>query len=174
MGERRQRSASTGVSRPVAFCFSDARSFSFVEEIVMNVVLMDALTALPPVLFMDGEPTTAPAGSGPFQAVILGFLVLLALFFIFILPAKKHDKQMQKMIKSIKVNDKVLTTGGVIGVVYSIDEAGGEIVLRVDDSNNVKVHFAISSVYFVFDKEAAKKDPEERRETNRKSKSAKS
>ena len=156
MGERRQRSASTGVSRSVAFCFSDARSFSFVEEIVMNVVLMDALTALPPVLFMDGEPTTAPAGSGPFQAVILGFLVLLALFFIF------------------KVNDKVLTTGGVIGVVYSIDEAGGEIVLRVDDSNNVKVHFAISSVYFVFDKEAAKKDPDERRETNRKSKSAKS
>lgn len=109
---------------------------------------------------MDGEQATAPAGSGAFQSVVMVFLVLLALFFIFILPARSRDKQTRKMLDSIKIGDKVLTTGGVIGVVCSIDAQGGEIVLRVDDSNNVKIHFALTAVYFVFNKDAVKKEKE--------------
>ena len=127
----------------------------------MNVLLTNATGSLASVLLMDAAaPPAAPAGSGPFQTVIMVFLVLLALFFIFILPARSRDKQTQKMIDSIKINDKVLTTGGVIGVVCSVDAQQGEIVLRVDDANNVKVHFALSSVYYVFNKEAAKKEKE--------------
>ncbi len=130
----------------------------------MNVLLTSVTDCFSSVLFMDAAapPPASPAGSGPFQAVIMVFLVLLALFFIFILPAKSRDKQTQKMIDSIKINDKVLTTGGVIGVVCSVDPQAGEIVLRVDDSNNVKIHFAISSVYFVFNKDAAKKDAKDK------------
>ena len=135
----------------------------------MNVLLTSFADCFSSVLFMDAAapPTAAPAGSGPFQAVIMVFLVLLALFFIFILPAKSRDKQTQKMIDSIKINDKVLTTGGVIGVVCSVDPQAGEIVLRVDDSNNVKIHFAISSVYFVFNKDAAKKDGKDKKDKDK-------
>ena len=75
----------------------------------MNVLLLNAVAAS---LFMDAEPAAAPAGSGPFQAVLMIFVVLIALFFIFILPAKSRDKQMQKLLDSIKINDRVLTTGG--------------------------------------------------------------
>ncbi|MBS7337849.1 MAG: preprotein translocase subunit YajC [Thermoguttaceae bacterium] len=137
--------------------FSARFDVYFVERKTMNVLLLNAVAAS---LFMDAEPTAAPAGSGPFQAVLMIFVVLLALFFIFILPAKSRDKQMQKLLDSIKINDRVLTTGGVIGTVYSIDRQAGEVVLRVDDNNNVKVHFAISSVYYVFNKETAEKDKE--------------
>ena len=126
----------------------------------MNVVLSNALTELAS-LFCDAAPE-APAGSGPFQVVIMVFLVLIALFFLIILPSKSRDKQTRKLLDSIKINDKVLTTGGIIGTVCSIDRQGGEIVLRVDDSNNVKIHFAISSVYFVFNKEAAEKDDKDK------------
>lgn len=129
----------------------------------MNVLLLNVLAA---PLFMDAEP--APAGSGPFQAVIMIFIVLIALFFIFILPARSRDKQTQKLLDSIKVNDRVLTTGGLIGTVYSIDRQAGEVVLRVDDNNNVKVHFAISSVYYVFNKDAADKDKEKEKDKSKK------
>ena len=135
--------------------FSARFDVYFVERKTMNVLLLNAVAAS---LFMDAEPTAAPAGSGPFQAVLMIFVVLIALFFIFILPAKSRDKQMQKLLDSIKINDRVLTT--VIGTVYSIDRQAGEVVLRVDDNNNVKVHFAISSVYYVFNKETAEKDKE--------------
>ena len=139
----------------------------------MNVVLTNVANVFSSALLMDAAAPPAPAGSGPFQAVIMVFLVLLALFFIFILPARSRDKQTQKMIDSIKINDKVLTTGGVIGVVCSVDAQGGEIVLRVDDSNNVKIHFALSSVYFVFNKEAAKKEKDGKDKGKDKDKSAK-
>ena len=133
----------------------------------MNVLLTNATDGLASVLLMDAAtPPTAPAGSGPFQAVIMVFLVLLALFFIFILPARSRDKQAQKLIDSIKINDKVLTMGGVIGVVCSIDAQEGEVVLRVDDANNVKVRFSLSSVYYVYNKEAAKKEKETKKDKN--------
>lgn len=119
----------------------------------MNVALTQAFLA---PLFAQAEPAPA-SGSGPFTLVMMIFVFLIALYFIFILPTKSRDKQMNKMLDSLKVNDKVLTTSGIIGVVCSIDREGGEIVLRVDDSANVKIHFAISSIYFVFNKETAKK-----------------
>ena len=135
----------------------------------MNVLLTSFADCFSSVLFMDAAapPTAAPAGSGPFQAVIMVFLVLLALFFIFILPAKSRDKQTQKMIDKIKINDKVLTMGGVIGVVCSIDAQEGEIVLRVDDTNNVKIRFSISSVYYVYNKDAAKKDGKDKKDKDK-------
>ena len=135
----------------------------------MNVLLTSFADCFSSVLFMDAAapPTAAPAGSGPFQAVIMVFLVLLALFFIFILPAKSRDKQTQKMLDKIKINDKVLTMGGVIGVVCSIDAQEGEIVLRVDDSNNVKIRFSISSVYYVYNKDAAKKDGKDKKDKDK-------
>ena len=135
----------------------------------MNVLLTSFADCFSSVLFMDAAapPTAAPAGSGPFQAVIMVFLVLLALFFIFILPAKSRDKQTQKMLDKIKINDKVLTMGGVIGVVCSIDAQEGEIVLRVDDLNNVKIRFSISSVYYVYNKDAAKKDGKDKKDKDK-------
>ena len=42
----------------------------------MNVLLLNAFAAS---LFMDAEPAAAPAGSGPFQAVLMIFVVLIAL-----------------------------------------------------------------------------------------------
>lgn len=123
----------------------------------MNVVAAQVLSSFS--LFADEAPV-APAGSGAFTMVMGVFVFLLALFCIFVLPSKSRDKQTQKLLDSIKTNDKVLTYGGVIGTVCSVDRQAGEIVLRVDDQANVKIHFALSSIYFVYNKEAAKEAAE--------------
>ena len=120
----------------------------------MTAILTFASTFIPTPIF--AQENAAPAGSGAFGAVMMIFVFLIAMFFLFVLPSKSRDKQAQKLIDSIKINDKVLTYGGVIGEVYSINKEQGEIVLRVDDANNVKMRFALSSVYFVYNKEAAK------------------
>ena len=102
----------------------------------------------------------APPGSSPWLTVVFIFGMLGFLYVVFILPKKSQEKQMNKLIDSIKINDRVLTMSGIIGTVYSIDKQGGEIVLRVDESNNVKMRFALSSIYFVYNKEAAKEAKE--------------
>lgn len=87
------------------------------------------------------------------------FVILIGLFLLIILPNRSREKQAKKLLDSLKVNDKVLTTGGIIGEVYSIKRDEGEVVLRVDD--NVKIRFAISAIYFVFNKEAAEQASKE-------------
>ncbi len=130
----------------------------------MQLAFVTALThAVVPLFAQETAPAEAAQnpGGGPFSLVMMVFFVLIALYLLFILPAKSRDKQAQKLIDSIKINDKVLTTSGIIGTVYSMDKQAGEIVLRVDESNNVKMRFAISSIYFVYNKEAAEKNKDD-------------
>ncbi|MBR4751148.1 MAG: preprotein translocase subunit YajC [Thermoguttaceae bacterium] len=130
----------------------------------MKVALTFAFLA---PLFAEEAPV-APAGSGPFGFVMMIFVFLVAMYLLFVLPTKSRDKQTNKMLDSLKVNDKVLTMGGVIGTVYSIDREENEVVLRVDDS--VKIHFAISSIYYVYDKDTAKKAAKEKEKDKAKTK----
>lgn len=135
----------------------DASPVVFVEEPRMFDEIAYAAFAQCAALFGAEAPATAPQGGGAFSAIMMIFFVLIALFILIVLPNKSRDKQAQKLINSLKVNDKVLTTGGIIGSIYSIDKEAGEVVLRVDDTNNVKIKFAVSAIYFVYNKDAADK-----------------
>ena len=118
---------------------------------------MTVLSTLPTLAALLADaPAPTPAGSGPFAVVMMTFVMLIVLWFLIVLPKKSQDKKAQALIDSIKINDKVMTTAGIIGTVSSIDRDGGEIVLRVDDATGAKIRFALGAVCFVFNKEAAK------------------
>lgn len=118
---------------------------------------MTVLSTLPTLAALLADaPAPTPAGSGPFSVVMMTFVMLIVLWFLIVLPKKSQDKKAQALIDSIKINDKVMTTAGIIGTVSSIDRDGGEIVLRVDDATGAKIRFALGAVCFVFNKEAAK------------------
>lgn len=118
---------------------------------------MTVLSTLPTLAALLAEaPAPTPAGSGPFSVVMMTFVMLIVLWFLIVLPKKSQDKKAQALIDSIKINDKVMTTAGIIGTVSSIDRDGGEIVLRVDDATGAKIRFALGAVCFVFNKDAAK------------------
>lgn len=56
-------------------------------------------------------------------AILLGAVAIYALFFLFmILPEKKKQKQHEKMITELKVNDDVITTSGIIGRITHLDD----------------------------------------------------
>lgn len=100
-------------------------------------------------LFAEGT-ATPPAGSGFFGAMVMMFMVLIAMYLLLVWPKQSQAKKAQKMIDALKKNDKVMTTSGMIGTIHSIDKEQGEVVLKVDDSNNTKIKFSIGAVYFVF------------------------
>ena len=122
---------------------------------------MTVLSTLPTLAALLADaPAPAPTGSGPFTVVMMTFVLLIVMWFLIVLPKKSQDKQAQKLIDSIKINDKVMTTAGIIGIVTSVDKEGGEVVLRVDDSTGAKIRFALGAICFVFNKEAAKEAKE--------------
>ena len=129
---------------------------------------MTVLSTLPSLASLLADaPAPAPTGSGPFTVVMMTFVMLIVMWLLIVLPKKSQDKQAQKLIDSIKINDKVMTTAGIIGTVTSLDKDGGEIVLRVDDATGTKIRFSIAAVCFVFNKEAAKEAKEAKEAKNK-------
>ncbi|MDO4585861.1 MAG: preprotein translocase subunit YajC [Planctomycetia bacterium] len=107
------------------------------------------------VLFAQDAAANSTGGQ-VFQFMLMMFMVLVAMYFLFVLPKQSQTKQAQKLINSLKKNDKVMMSCGMIGTIYSIDKDGGEVIIKVDDSNNTKIKFSLGAVYFVFKDEKEK------------------
>lgn len=83
-----------------------------------------------------------PEQGGGFESLF--FLVALFLvFYLFIIrPQSKRQKEIQKKVTELKKGDKVVTSGGLVGTVLSIEE--GSVMMEVD--KDVKVRLLKSAV----------------------------
>jgi preprotein translocase subunit YajC len=46
--------------------------------------------------------------------------IFLIMYFILILPERRRRKKLQELIDNLKIGDKVVTSGGVLGTVLSL------------------------------------------------------
>jgi len=64
-------------------------------------------------------------------------------YFLLIMPQQRRQKKWAEMLKQIKPGDKVVTSGGLTGVIMSAKD--DTVVLRVPP-DNIKLEVARSSV----------------------------
>jgi len=80
---------------------------------------------------------------------MLGFLPIVAMFgimyFLVLLPAQRQRKQTKEMLANLKNGDEVVTNGGIIGTIFSINNEDQSLVIRVKP-DAVKLRFARQSV----------------------------
>lgn len=56
-------------------------------------------------------------------AQLLPIFLIIAVFYVLLIrPQQKRQRQLQETIASLKINDRVITTGGVIGVITMVRE----------------------------------------------------
>lgn len=61
------------------------------------------------------------AGGGSLIWTLLPFVFIFGIFyFLVILPQKRQRQQLQDMITQLKINDEIVTNGGVIGKIKEI------------------------------------------------------
>ena len=93
----------------------------------------------------------------PSSNPIVGFLPLLVIVGIFyvlvFMPMQRQKKQQQKMLKELQNGNTVLTSGGIVGTIVSIDDE--MLVLRVKP-DNIKLQVARSSVSSLVQAESKK------------------
>jgi preprotein translocase subunit YajC len=77
-------------------------------------------------------------------------LVLVVFYFLIIRPQNKRQKQVQNMLSALKKGDKVVTIGGIQGVVTAVKEQS--VTLKVDEST--KIEFQKSAIANIVDKKA--------------------
>ena len=101
------------------------------------------------LLLLMGDPNQ---GGSTMSHVFMGAILLV--FYLFIIrPQTKKQKEIQEKISSIKKGDKIVTSGGMIATVHSIDD--DSLLAEIDGS--VKARFLKSAVVEVNPNKAEKK-----------------
>lgn len=97
-----------------------------------------------------------PQGGGSGTESIMGFLPIIIIFVIFyfllIRPQQKRQKEIEKMQGELKKGDKVITSGGIYGLVESV----GKTTVTLKIAENTKAKFGkafISAVRATGDEE---------------------
>jgi preprotein translocase subunit YajC len=70
-------------------------------------------------------------------AIILGIF-----YFLILLPMNKRQKKVQEFQDSLKVNDKVITTSGMYGVVTRVSEKS----VQIQVAERVRIEFARTAI----------------------------
>ncbi len=79
----------------------------------------------------------APDGSSPWLQLIPFVLVLGIFYFIILLPMKRKQAKVQEFLDTLKVGDRVVTTGGIYGQVTRL---GGDVIqIQIADKVRIDV-----------------------------------
>ncbi|MEN6459332.1 MAG: preprotein translocase subunit YajC [Thermoguttaceae bacterium] len=80
---------------------------------------------------------------GPIPLLVL----LFALFYFIILrPQRRDQARHQSMLNAIKKNDRVVTIGGIYGVVTNVHREADEVTIKVDETTNTKLRVTLRSI----------------------------
>lgn len=75
----------------------------------------------------------------PIIGLILPFAAIFLIFYFLVLrPQSKKRKETKVYLESLKKGDKVVTIGGIHGVITAIREDSGTLTLKVDDDTKIE------------------------------------
>jgi preprotein translocase subunit YajC len=86
----------------------------------------------------------APPASNPLWTIGPIVAMFLVLYFLLIRPQQRRQKTRNSMLNTLKKGDKVVTVGGLHGIILEMDDDAKTVVLRVNDTT--KLTFDRSSV----------------------------
>ena len=97
----------------------------------------------------------APPGPGGGWGMLGNFWPIIAIvvimYFLLIRPQRTKEKRRQEMLKSLEKNDRVVTIGGIHGVVKNITER--EVTVLVDEKREITLKMNRSAVYSILNRE---------------------
>src|SRR5438552_14680305 len=96
-------------------------------------MMVDAVRTLEPLFALSAPPD----GGSPWLSFVPFFLVLGIFYFIILMPMKRKQAKVQEFLDSLKVGDRVITTGGIYGQVTRL---GGDVIqIQIADKVRIDV-----------------------------------
>ena len=105
----------------------------------------------------NGNPAQ-PSGNPLLSLAPLVVIFILFYFFMIRAPMKRQEQERKNLFAGLKKNDRVVTSGGIIGIIASIKENEDEVTLKVDESSNVRLRVLKSSIQRVLSGDETPKD----------------
>jgi preprotein translocase subunit YajC len=97
----------------------------------------------------DAMAAAAPAAPGPdsFSFVMIAAVLLLG-YFMLIRPQNKRAKEHRELLGGLKKGDEIITTGGILAKVVSLDEQ----YIKVSPAEGIEIHLQKGAVSTVLPK----------------------
>ena len=94
-------------------------------------------------LLLAMAPQGGNGGGGNMMSTIIMFGAIFVIFYFMIIrPQQKKSKERQKMLEAIEKGNKVVTSGGIHGVIDGLDDK----TVLLDVGNKVKMKFERSAI----------------------------
>ncbi len=91
------------------------------------------------LVFIGGCAPVPEGEEGGFDWTLIIFLVLIfgTFYFLLIRPQRKRQKQHDELVQELQKGDRVITAGGIYGVVESISDES--VVLKIEAGTTIRV-----------------------------------
>jgi preprotein translocase subunit YajC len=87
---------------------------------------------------------------------LLPFVVIGLLFYMLLIrPQRQEQAKRLAMLSGVKKNDRVITAGGIYGVVTNVHREADEVTVKVDESTNTKLRVTLSSITRILGEESS-------------------
>ena len=105
-----------------------------------KVGLVSGLLIIVLVIIGGCIPTETPEGGGGtsiYPLIIFLVLIFALFYFVMIRPQRKKQKEHEMMVHELQKGDKVITAGGIYGVIESLSE--DSIVIKIESGSTIRV-----------------------------------
>ena len=86
------------------------------------------------------QGATSAAGGADIALQVVPFvLIFVIMYFLILRPQQRRVKEHQNMVKNLRRDDTVVTTGGIVGRVTKVADEASEIEVEIAPNVRVKV-----------------------------------
>ena len=76
-------------------------------------------------------------GLGGLSGLLPLLLIIVIFYFLLVRPQQKRQRQLQETIASLKIGDRVITNGGIIGVITTVRDSS--FLIRTADKSILEI-----------------------------------
>ena len=101
--------------------------------------MLDAVSFLAQAAAPAGATVGQPGGGATdlFRSMLVPVLMLGGLWFLFVAPQRKKQKEHEQMMKALQSGDEIVSTGGIYGVITNVKE--DRFVVRIADNTKIEL-----------------------------------
>ncbi len=87
-------------------------------------------------------------GDGPGFGSLLPLIAIMGVMFYFmiIMPQRREQNKVRDMLANMKKNDRVVTAGGIWGIVVNVQQDSPYVTIKVDESSNTRLRVMRTSI----------------------------
>jgi preprotein translocase subunit YajC len=86
-------------------------------------------------------------GGNPMLSILTLFAPLALLFYFLILrPERRKQSDHKSLLSSLKKNDRVVTIGGIYGIVANVQPEADRVSVKIDEASNTKIDVTFNAI----------------------------